>query len=84
MFPYKSPLQGQVDDGVEAAPVYVKCGHCEHDAKFPPAQKCHSYGGICCTECIPGFGLTACLVCEDIFRSVDVIIPKDPAVEPPM
>ena len=33
---------GQVDDGVEAPPIDVKCGSCEKDTQVPPAEKCHS------------------------------------------
>ena len=73
---------GQVDDGGEAPPVDVKCGSCEHDTKFPPAEKCHSCGAFCCTECVPAPGVTSCLVCDDFFRSVDVVIPKDPIAAP--
>ena len=70
-----------MDDGVEAPPVDVKCGSCEHDTKFPPAEKCHSCGAFCCTGCVPGPGVTGCPVCDDIFRSVDVVIPKEATVE---
>ena len=70
----------EVEEVPEAPPVAVKCQNCGHDAKFPPAQRCHSCGGMCCLECVPGMGATHCKVCDDIFRSVDVVLPKEPAV----
>jgi hypothetical protein len=69
----------QVDDGVEAPPIDVKCGSCGKDTQVPPAEKCHSCGAFCCPECFPRPGVTGCLVCDDDFRSLDVVLPKAPA-----
>ena len=70
-----------VAEVVEAPPIEVKCGKCEKDTQMPPSEKCHSCGAICCQECIPRTGVTNCLVCEEVFRSVDVSLPKEPAAE---
>ena len=72
---------GQVDDAVEAPPIDVKCGKCDKETQMPPAEKCHSCGAFCCQECIPRTGMTGCLVCEEVFRCVDVSLPKEPAAE---
>ena len=36
--------------------VEVKCGKCEKDSQFPPAQPCHSCGAYVCEPCTPRIG----------------------------
>ena len=68
------------EEAKEAPPVEVKCGQCSMDTLCPPAEKCHSCGAYCCVDCIPRLDVPGCPVCEDVFRSVDVVLPAQPAV----
>ena len=68
------------EEAKEASPVEVTCGQCKMETQFPPAEKCHSCGAYCCVDCIPRPDTPQCPVCEDHFRSVDVVLPPAPAV----
>ena len=45
------PEEGEVKREVKT--VDVKCGKCEKDTQFPPAQQCHGCGAYVCSPCTP-------------------------------